>query len=589
MIDSRRVAAAAGTWIFGLAMYAAADRAWAVDPAAPLATLEAYSGKLDESEQPVRDLIARYAQDEQFLRRQQGAGGGAERLAERESFGRRWLAALESLDFDTLTLDGRIDYVLLTNHLQRELREVEHQRRRNEEVRDLLPFAQRVHELERDRRQLSPIAARDLAARVDGLAEEIETLKGRIESGELTASVSVAYRATQRLKDVRAELEGWYTFYAGYDPSFTWWLQRPYARLTEAWNEYARLVHEQLVLQGKLGSDPVVGDPIGREALLDALKFEMIPYTPEELIEIAEREFAWCEAEYRRAAREMGHGDDWRAALEEVKRAHVEPGDQPLLIQELADEAVAFLDERELVTIPDMCKDGWRMEMMTAERQRVNPYFTGGEVISVSFPTAEMEHADKLMSLRGNNRHFARATVHHELIPGHHLQLYMADRQRAYRQLFSTPFYVEGWALHWEMLLWDLDFAKSPEDRIGMLFWRSHRCARILFSLQYHLGKMSADECIDFLVDRVGHERRNATAEVRRSVEGSYSPLYQAAYMLGGLQLRSLYGDLVLRGDWTPRQFHDAVLAENMIPIEMIRARLLQSPPARNFVPSWRF
>lgn len=575
--------------IFGLAMYGATDRVWAVDPTAPLATLEAYSGKLDESDQPVRDLIARYAQDEQFLRRQQGPGGGAERLTEREVFGRRWLAALESLDFDALTLDGRIDYVLLTNHLQRELREVEHQRQRDEEVRDLLPFADRVHQLERDRRQLSPIAARDLAARVDGLAEELATLKGRIESGELTASVSVAYRATQRLKDVRDELEGWYTFYAGYDPTFTWWVQRPYARLTEAWNEYAELVHAKLVLQGKLGSDPVVGDPIGREALLDALKFEMIPYTPEELIEIAEREFAWCEAEYRRAAREMGHGDDWRAALEEVKRAHVEPGDQPRLIRELADEAVAFLDERELVTIPEMCKDGWRMEMMTAERQRVNPYFTGGEVISISFPTAEMEHADKLMSLRGNNRHFARATVHHELIPGHHLQLYMADRQRAYRQLFSTPFYVEGWALHWEMLLWDLDFAKSPEDRIGMLFWRSHRCARILFSLQYHLGTMSADECIDFLVDRVGHERRNATAEVRRSVEGSYSPLYQAAYMLGGLQLRSLYGDLVLRGNWTPRQFHDAVLAENMIPIEMIRARLLQSPPARNFISAWRF
>jgi len=52
-------------------------------------------------------------------------------------------------------------------------------------------------------------------------------------------------------------------------------------------------------------------------------------------------------------------------------------------------------------------------------------------------------------------------------------------------------------------------------------------------------------QAIDFLVDRVGHERRNATAEVRRSVNGSYSPLYQAAYLLGGLQLRSLHAELV--------------------------------------------
>ena len=49
---------------------------------------------------------------------------------------------------------------------------------------------------------------------------------------------------------------------------------------------------------------------------------------------------------------------------------------------------------------------------------------------------------------------------------------------------------------------------------------------------------MTAAECIDFLHKRVGHELRNAIAEVRRSVSGDYPPLYQAAYMLGGLQMR---------------------------------------------------
>ena len=53
------------------------------------------------------------------------------------------------------------------------------------------------------------------------------------------------------------------------------------------------------------------------------------------------------------------------------------------------------------------------MQMMSAARQRVNPYFTGGEVISVSFPNDQMDHRDKLMSMRGNNIHFARATVHY--------------------------------------------------------------------------------------------------------------------------------------------------------------------------------
>ena len=44
----------------------------------------------------------------------------------------------------------------------------------------------------------------------------------------------------------------------------------------------------------------------------------MIPYTPEELVEIANKEFAWCENEMKKASREMGYGDDWKKALEAV-------------------------------------------------------------------------------------------------------------------------------------------------------------------------------------------------------------------------------------------------------------------------------
>jgi len=227
--------------------------------------------------------------------------------------------------------------------------------------------------------------------------------------------------------------------------------------------------------------------------------------------------------------------------------------------------------------------------MMSPRRQRVSPYFTGGEVISVSFPTTDMSHSDKLMSMRGNNIHFSRATVHHELIPGHHLQGFMAQRYRPHRRQFRTPFLVEGWALYWEMLLWDLEFPQSHEDRMGMLFWRSHRCARIIFSLKFHLEQMTPNEAIDFLVENVGHERRNATAEVRRSVSGGYGPLYQAAYMLGGLQIRSMYKQLVESGTMSHRQFHDAILRENSIPVKMIRASLTNQPLKPNVPDEWRF
>ena len=139
------------------------------------------------------------------------------------------------------------------------------------------------------------------------------------------------------------------------------------------------------------------------------------------------------------------------------------------------------------------------------------------------------------------------------------------------------------------MLLWDLGFPQTPENRVGMLFWRMHRAARIIFSLSFHLEKMTAQECVDFLVNRVGHERENAAAEVRRSFETQYSPLYQCAYMLGGLQFRALHQELVGSGKMTHRQFHDAILQLNSIPVEMVRTSLTKQRLAKDFSSSWKF
>ncbi|MBI1739153.1 MAG: DUF885 family protein, partial [Acidobacteria bacterium] len=357
----------------------------------------------------------------------------------------------------------------------------------------------------------------------------------------------------------------------------------------ESLKAYVKVLREKVVGAKEGEDEPIVGYPIGREALLQDLASEMIAYTPEELVGIAEREFAWCEAEMKKASQAMGLGDDWKAAVEKVKLLHVEPGKQPDLIRDLALEAIEYVEKRDLVTVPPLARDIWRIEMMSPERQKESPFFLGGEVILVSYPTDTMSQEDKLMSMRGNNIHFARATVFHELIPGHHLQGFMTDRYNAHRRAFATPFWTEGWSLYWEMLLWDMGFPVTPEKKVGMLFWRMHRCARIIFSLGFHLGTMTPQQCIDFLVDRVGHERANATAEVRRSFNGSYAPLYQIAYMMGALQFRALHKELVDSGKMTNREFHDAILKGGRIPVEMVRAMLTKQPPVRDFAPTWKF
>lgn len=340
----------------------------------------------------------------------------------------------------------------------------------------------------------------------------------------------------------------------------------------------------------KTDNSGIRGNARGREGLIRDLQDEFIPYTPEQLIVLAEREFAWCENEMRKAAREMGFGDDWKKALEKTKTMHPPPGGQPAMIRDLLTEAVDYVRDRDLVTVPQVEAESQHMVMMTPERQLVNPFFTGGGQIAVSFPTNTMEFEARLQSMRGNNRPWSHATAFHEMIPGHNLTGYMSQRYNGYRaNLGGTPFFTEGWAVYWEVILYDMGFHDTPEERVGALFWRMFRCARIIFSLRFHMGQWSPQESIDFLVDRVGHERDNATAEVRRSFQGNDGPLYQAAYLLGALQMRGLRRELVDTNLMSNKEFHDEILRGGSMPIALIRLALSRQQLTRDMRVAWEF
>ncbi len=141
--------------------------------------------------------------------------------------------------------------------------------------------------------------------------------------------------------------------------------------------------------------------------------------------------------------------------------------------------------------------------------------------------------------------------------------------------------------MYWELRLWDLGWAQTPEDRIGMLFWRMTRSARVILTLKYHLGRMTPEEMVAFLIDRVGHEKLGARGEVRRFIQAE--PLYQVGYLIGGRQILALHDEMVGPGKLSERQFHDAVLKQGCMPIELLRAALLGIPLAKDAKPAWRF
>ena len=532
---------------------------------------------------PMAAVVSRYSADRGDFDRLYFVRHSTDRYDALHHFLTAWLGRLEEVDFDGLGVEARVDWIVLKAKIDYELLNVDIDLDRLEEAEPLLPFLDMVVEFEADRRHMEAIDPEKMAERLNAELEELKAM-----DKEQDATEFVALRAGRIGRDLQRALSQWFRFYNGYHPEFSWWVKSPYEEFNKELTSWLKHVNENL--GGVKGGDgeAIVGDPIGREALIVDLKNAMIPYSPKELVRLADRELAWCQNEMMKAAAEMGY-DNYLEALEHVKTLHVDPGRQPDLIRFLAYEAIDFIEDNDLMTVPELAKVSWDMQMMSPQRQLVNPFFTGGRTISVSFPTGDMTHDQKLMSLRGNNEHFSRATVHHELIPGHHMQGFMNQRYNTHRRAFRTPFWGEGWALYWEILFWEKGFPKTPENKIGMLFWRSHRAARIKFSLGYQLGEMTAQECVDLLVNVVGHELKNAEAEVRRSFAGNYSPLYQCAYLLGGLQFNALQHELVEDGGMSYREYHDRAIRLNNMPIEMVRAIMTGTKLEKDFTTNWRF
>lgn len=547
---------------------------------------------LDPSVPPMRALIERFSADQATLQSVYAdplASATRERMA---AFLRENRAQLAKIDFNALDQEGKADSLIFANFLSLQEHQLALDKRQWTEIAPLLPYSATIFALEDERRLMKrpdpQKAAAELSELLKAVAASRKELEGKVKDASPADRIH-AGRAAADLDQLTVQLQHWFDFSNSYDPAFTWWAAQPYKQASAQLKEQATFLREKLAGIAPDDKSTVIGTPIGREALLQQLDDAMIPYSPEELIAMAKARLAADQQEMVKASRQMGYGDDWRKALEAVKNTYVDPGKQPELIRSLALDGMKFAEDHDLVTIPPLAKETWRMEMMSPERQLVSPFFLGGDTILVSYPTDSMTYEQRMMSMRGNNPAFSHATVFHELIPGHWLQQFMSARYRPYRQTFSSGFWLEGNAFYWELMYWDLGYDQTPEQRIGALFWRMHRSARIIFSLSFHLGTMTPQQAIDFLVSEVGHERDNATAEVRRSVNGDYDPLYQCSYMLGALQFRSLRHELVDSGKMTDRQYNDAILQENMMPIPVLRALLTGEKLTPDWKPHWRF
>ena len=292
----------------------------------------------------IAELVREYQADRNSIREAFELPASHEYLDRSGQLAEEWLARLDKIDYDALDCQARVDFHILRSELGRALAETARARKRLAEIAPLVPFRSIVHKLEMARWQAAPLDCQSAATCVAELAEQVKQLREHLAKpkGKPIAPI-VALRAADATRALQESLKRWHAFYEGYRPDFAWWLKKPFEDATKQLEDYAKYLREEVAQAKGKDDDPLLGEPIGREALADGIRGEWLPYTADELIAIAERDFAWGETQMKAAARDMKLGDDWKAAQSRVKADYIPPGEQGELIARIAREATEFV------------------------------------------------------------------------------------------------------------------------------------------------------------------------------------------------------------------------------------------------------
>lgn len=250
---------------------------------------------------------------------------------------------LAAVNFKNLSQECKADYILFKRDLSSRLEQLQLDAASLQKVSSWVGFTDKIYALEQLRRRGTQPDAKTVAKDWNDIIDQVKQLQEKLKKTTAIDPDEVA-TATAAINNARNTVQSIFEFYNGYDPLFSWWVPVTQKTLDETLNAYSTAfrakANSTLTASDKSG---IVGVQAGRESLIRQLKNEMIPYTPEELIDIANKEFAWCEAEMLKAAKEMGFGNDWKAALEKVKNTYVPEGKQPELILKLYNESIDFL------------------------------------------------------------------------------------------------------------------------------------------------------------------------------------------------------------------------------------------------------
>ncbi len=343
----------------------------------------------------------------------------------------------------------------------------------------------------------------------------------------------------------------------------------------------------ETILVGRTVRAPA-GEMMGEAAYTRMLREQnLLPYDAAGLWDYAWQAFRGTVSELEALARQIDPKKTWLDIANDVKQDHPDALAMIAAHQEIVDRAKAHLLAKDLMTLP------WKETCTVVRRVPTagnNPYY-GSFSGARSRPPAEdgtlrgewhINPFDPAWDAETQRDYLVEhdwgvilVTAPHETYGGHHVQImYQMHNPSRLRRSQGTSMFSEGWGLYNEQLFKETGFFPDPKIQLRQLQLRLWRNARVIYDVGLQTGRMTRDEAIALMTDRVGFLRWAAESEVDAALA---RPGYFIGYFMGMseiLKMREEYQEA--RGAaFTLKEFHDRLLAIGSMPPALVREALM--------------
>ena len=173
-------------------------------------------------------------------------------------------------------------------------------------------------------------------------------------------------------------------------------------------------------------------------------------------------------------------------------------------------------------------------------------------------------------------KHSLEALAYHEGLPGHHMQLAIAQELEGlpkFRRFGGYTAYIEGWGLYSEKLPKEFGFYQDPYSDYGRLAMELWRAARLVTDTGVHAKRWSYDKAIQYLIDNTPSSKVKATKAIERYL---VMPGQATAYYIGMQEILDLRvkAKTQLLDRFDIREFHDVVLRSGAVPLDILSANV---------------